>query len=371
MTVQKLLEVDKHEAQRLRKYLETHNVYDSSQKILIKNSSARIPIKSESDEDQLKEDISKNFGYSVQILVEETRGEKLNSPKNKLDLLKKRVSEQCGDVKDLPESYEIYGDLILIPSNSLLAESEQKEEVYDIICDIFRVNRIARKNAVVNDKFRSPRTDLLRGAEPWVHIVENRIRYNFDVTKSMFCRGNITEKMRVAKFDCSTEVVVDLFAGIGYFVLPYLVHANARHVYACEWNPNSVEALKVNLEDAGVADRCTVLLGDNREVAPSNVADRVNLGLIPSSEISWKTGVCALKPSGGVLHIHSNVEVKSNQTKQESFATTGQHILHCIQTLVKEHKEGDYCCEIVHTECVKSYAPRIYHVVFDLKISQK
>ena len=64
----------------------------------------------------------------------------------------------------------------------------------------------------------------------------------------------------IKKFDCSDEVVVDLFAGIGYFVLPYLgkhpqiiklknfelssfcsVHAKAKHVYACEWNPTSVE----------------------------------------------------------------------------------------------------------------------------------
>jgi len=42
--------------------------------------------------------------------------------------------------------------------------------------------------------------------------------------------------------------VVDLFAGIGYFTLPYLVHAGALHVHACEWNPAAVEALKKNLK---------------------------------------------------------------------------------------------------------------------------
>ena len=40
---------------------------------------------------------------------------------------------------------------------------------------------------------------------------------------------------------------------------------------------------------------------------------RVNLGLIPSSDISWKTAVKALKPTGGVLHIHTNVEERYNQ----------------------------------------------------------
>lgn len=37
--------------------------------------------------------------------------------------------------------------------------------------------------------------------------------YEFDVTKCMFSAGNITEKLRVAAFDCRGETVVDLYAG--------------------------------------------------------------------------------------------------------------------------------------------------------------
>ena len=51
----------------------------------------------------------------------------------------------------------------------------------------------------------------------------------------MFSSGNITEKMRVAKFDCTGQVVVDLYAGIGYYTLPYLVHAKGMVIIAsCE-----------------------------------------------------------------------------------------------------------------------------------------
>ena len=56
-------------------------------------------------------------------------------------------------------------------------------------------------------------------------------------------------------------------AGIGYFTLPYLVHAGASHVYACEWNPDAVESLRVNLALNRVEDRCTVLIGDNRQAS--------------------------------------------------------------------------------------------------------
>lgn len=37
--------------------------------------------------------------------------------------------------------------------------------------------------------------------------------YEFDVTRCMFSAGNITEKLRVAGFDCRGETVVDLYAG--------------------------------------------------------------------------------------------------------------------------------------------------------------
>ena len=47
-----------------------------------------------------------------------------------------------------------------------------------------------------------------------------------------------------------------------------LHRAKAKMVYACEWNPHAIEALRRNLEANSVADRCVVLEGDNRVTAP-------------------------------------------------------------------------------------------------------
>lgn len=47
------------------------------------------------------------------------------------------------------------------------------------------------------------------------------------------------------------------------------------------------------------------------QVCPRHIADRVNLGLIPSSRDGWPVACEALKPeSGGILHIHYNVNTK-------------------------------------------------------------
>ncbi|CAN6225692.1 unnamed protein product, partial [Urochloa humidicola] len=146
----------------------------------------------------------------------------------------------------------------------------------------------------------------------------------------MFSSGNRSEKLRVGQFNCRDEVVVDLFAGIGYFVLPFLVKANAKFVYACEWNPHAVEALRRNVHDNNVEDRCIILEGDNRVTAPKGVADRVCLGLLPSSECSWATAVKALRVEGGIMHIHGNVN-DSDETRWVD------NVVESISSIAKAH----------------------------------
>ena len=48
----------------------------------------------------------------------------------------------------------------------------------------------------------------------------------------MFSSGNVSEKARIARLDAGGEVVLDLFAGVGYWTLPLLVHAGAAAAVA-------------------------------------------------------------------------------------------------------------------------------------------
>jgi len=50
-----------------------------------------------------------------------------------------------------------------------------------------------------------------------------------------------------------------------------------------------------------------------------NVADRVNLGLLPSSEAGWHTACAALRSDcGGVLHIHATVTSRKLKSTPKS-----------------------------------------------------
>lgn len=218
---------------------------------------------------------------------------------------------------------------------------------------------------------------------------ENGIHYEWDITKVMFSPGNISEKQRLAQLDLRNSVVVDLFAGIGYFTLTFLVHSRAAFVHACEWNPDAIYWLKNNLKLNKIhPERYAILGGDNKIMAPRGVADHVNLGLIPSSEGSWEAGVAALRrDKGGVLHVHGNVDLhKKSKTKKchlqnNSYSTNanencgtpkfwqiwGDYVKNKIMQILKDlYPEEEWLVGVAGIFKVKSYGPRVDHLVVDI-----
>ncbi|KAL1514426.1 hypothetical protein AB1Y20_003526 [Prymnesium parvum] len=245
----------------------------------------------------------------------------------------------------LPAAWEKLGDVVLCRPSPAFAEAlarlsdAQRDAALGALALALRASRVGVQGRVEASLRRKSGAELLYPADAagWTVHTEQRIVYGLDVRRSMFSSGNGSEKARVGGWDCSAEVVADLYAGIGYFSLPYLVHARAKHLHACEWDDDALAALRYNLEANGVAARCTVHAGDNARSVEhfAAAADRVNLGLIPSSEAGWQVGVRALRAEGGL---------------------------------------GDYAREIgrdwridcKHVERVKWYAPRVRHVVVDV-----
>ncbi|XP_052797605.1 tRNA wybutosine-synthesizing protein 2 homolog isoform X1 [Mya arenaria] len=280
--------------------------------------------------------------------------------KSPLQVLKGRLQKLVSDngeawtpdlETDLPTHWERHGDLALVPDTAFCLPiwSNIGGEVWHCVADSLSCTRLARKSRVLKDGFRRPSVTLLYGDNGWVKQVDNGIRYSYDITRCMFSAGNITEKLRVASFDCRGETVVDLYAGIGYFTLPFLMYTGVAHVYACEWNPDAVEALKQNLRLNKVQDSCTVLFGDNRKVCPVGVADRVNLGLIPSSRDGWPVACRALKPTtGGILHIHHNVNTMSRQVGVTDMGCVQDHTWEQLDNAGYSRKhtklKSDDCC---------------------------
>jgi tRNA wybutosine-synthesizing protein 2 len=127
--------------------------------------------------------------------------------------------------EDLPKKWKLcQSELLILPSNCFqmshwTTNGTSINQFYSGIANCFKVKRVAQENRVKSDDFRSPNLKLLYGEDPLVRVVNNGITYEYDITKCMFSWGNITEKLRISTFDCTDEVVVDLFAGWIFFKL--------------------------------------------------------------------------------------------------------------------------------------------------------
>ncbi|CBZ51154.1 hypothetical protein NCLIV_042270 [Neospora caninum Liverpool] len=250
----------------------------------------------------------------------------------------------------LPRKFERLGNAVLLPAGSLdglrafLAEGEPQVGARRLEALMWK--QLARRlraetigvQAPITGPKRQSQVHILHGTSGVVHHQENGVVYHFDVTKCMFASGNGTERARFVNLirageSAEAETVVDLFCGIGYFSLAALTCAGVdrlKHLHACDWNRDALQffeaALALNHVDPG---RVTLNFCDSFQMPghgraqrhgeathseealgppPASLvgkADRVSLGLIPSSEQAWRTALSLIhRERGGMLHVH-------------------------------------------------------------------
>ena len=91
-------------------------------------------------------------------------------------------------------------------------------------------------------------------------------------------------------------------------------------------------------------------------MCPRGIADRVNLGLIPSSEQGWPVACAALNPlTGGILHVHDNVTTAPQQAVdcsrlQVNNLTPNNAMEHAVAQIQQGQKMGERS-----TKCSNEY----------------
>ena len=262
---------------------------------------------------------------------------------------------------EIPRKWERFSDIAILPSGSFRDEDWGDvvgPDLWKAVAHGLNVERLGVMGEVTG-RIRKSGVKMLLGDDDWVVRRENGVDYGYHVTKCMFSAGNVNERRRMGEIVRRGEVVVDLFAGIGYYSLPILVHSEAEHVHCCEWNNDAVESLEWSLERNNVSSLCTVHRGDNRETSKSigKVADRIIMGLLPTSERSFEAAMGVLSDSGGVIHVHGLAKPNEYSEWAEG-----------VMTEICNYREGSSVRKIAVNR-VKSYAPRWDHVVLDLEIN--
>ena len=256
----------------------------------------------------------------------------------------------------VPRRWERFADVAILPSGAFASEEWAHPGLWPAVALALGAGRLARMGEVTGE-LRESGVEMLIGDDDWVVRRESGVDYGYRMSSCMFSAGNVNERRRMGEVTQEGEVVVDLYAGIGYYTLPMLVHGGASMVHACEWNPEAVRALRWGLDANAVADRCVVHEGDNRGSAEHllGCADRVILGLLPSAEEGMGPALRVLGTSGE-LHVHG-LAPPTDHSGWES---------EVLGAVARGRPGSELSCSLTR---VKSYAPHWDHVVADVTVA--
>ena len=356
--------------------LDKYDLLNPDWKPLRKRDSLILPLKSGLKDEQLR--VLKDLSFEVHLINQEF--EKAELSNNPHAQLRRMVSNWLADtsngaelevlVSQLPQKWERYGDMIVLPERAFESDGwsellnrcseSQVEALWRCITKALSGKRLARQHPIAKDIFRSSQTELLFGESGWVEFTDHGVQFGFDATQVMFSSGNNTERRRIGNIPMDGEVVVDAYAGVGYYTLHMALRSQAMHVHAFEMNPQSIKGLQWAIKANHLENKITVHHGDNQLLLPNVYAqaDRCHLGLLPSSEHAWEHAIQCLKPSGGWLHIHMNVQ----EDDIESWRTA---TLEKLGILAEAHGRK-WSIESQHLEKVKWFSPKVRHVVLDV-----
>lgn len=253
----------------------------------------------------------------------------------------------------LPAKWEQFGEVLVLRLPHELDDHE--EEVAMAYASVLRVKSVLRDEGGVTGDLRTPVVRLLLGTDTVAVHRENEVLYRFDVSKLMFSSGNNDERARVAATPCDGEMVVDMFAGIGYFSIPLAVHQRPRKIIACELNPVSHSYLVENIGINHVEGIVEPVLGDNRSLEGESVADRVLMGYVKTTHEYLNTAFRLIK-NGGVIHYHETCPcdlLPARPVERLRAANPGGRV------------------EVLELREVKSYSPGVSHVVVDARVVKR
>ena len=238
--------------------------------------------------------------------------------------------------------------------NVLILDSKFHYESYEdlqILSKKHNVKTIMKIDHIQGTK-REPVYNILYGNETETIHKENGCLFKLDLSKVMWSKGNNNERLRIAKLVEDNEVVLDMFAGIGYFSIPIGVHSNAKHIYSIEINPNSYFYLCENIK-LNKLDNITPILGDCMVHAPKYKADRIVMGYVKTTHHYLNVAINSLN-EGGILHYHETVPEKLMNTRP-------------LERIISQ--AGNREVELLKLNKIKKYAPGVEHVVLDVKIT--
>ena len=318
------------EAETVRQKLLSKGSIDKTRKLVKRDGFIEIPVTDVAVEFPVIEQEKPEF-----YIPKKTLGSILDIPEKEKKLL--------------PSGWQLLGDVIIV---TLRKELEaHKFDVAKALLSMYSGCRTVLLDRGISGNMRQPMREIIAGDITEMIHRENGCQFKLDAMQIMYSQGNLAERKRMSRIG-KGEIVVDMFAGIGYFSIPMAVHSKPLKIYAIEINPVSFGYLKENIRLNRVEDIIEPVEGDCALVTPQGIADRVIMGYFDAHPYLEK-GISALV-HGGILHYHEAVPE----------AVEDRPVKRIIEAVEKIGRK----VEVIEARRIKKYAPGVWHVVVDAKI---
>jgi tRNA wybutosine-synthesizing protein 2 len=274
-----------------------------------------------------------------------------NKLRNKLE---NKLSEE--ELNYLPKGYQIVGSILLIKLNKNLLK--HKEIIGEKIIEILPYIKTVCLIKEIRKNIRKPEIEIIAGLKKTQTLnKEHGCKFLLDVSDIMWSKGNKNEKVRLMKIAKPKEIIVDMFAGVGYFSIILAKYSDPKKIYAIDINPKAIKYLRRNAWLNNVENEIEILQGDCRKFANllENTADRIIMGYLFNTE-KFLPYAFRIAKKNAIIHFHRTVKEEEIDEIKEK--------------LIKIGTRNKVKIKVLKIKKVKSYAPKIWHIVFDLKITK-
>ena len=170
---------------------------------------------------------------------------------NPFDKIKLGVDENLHE--KLPKKWKKIGEILIADFSQI--DPKNKPQIVNLYSKILNVKTVLQKNKI-NGELRKPdTTEILFGEDTETEIIEYGVKYRMDLSKTMWSPGNtgwrsiLDGPNKVSEFYRfnNPRIIIDYFAGIGYFTIQLAKGYPNAKIISIDKNPDSVKYLRENL----------------------------------------------------------------------------------------------------------------------------
>ncbi|WP_440770372.1 class I SAM-dependent methyltransferase [Natronorubrum sp. DTA28] len=256
------------------------------------------------------------------------------------------------DLLGFEPSYERLGRAALLDED----DDERAREIADAVLESdLPLETVLNKASKVKGETRIRDWDLLAGEDTAVVHREYGCEFALDLAAVYFSPRLATERHRVTEQVVDGERALDMFAGVGPFVIPFA--KRGAECVGVDVNEDAIEYLRENARRNGVADRVTAICEDVREVAGeyANWADRLVMNL-PHSADEFLESAVTLAGDDCVIHYYDI------QHEDDPFGPG--------ERAIRDAAEPEYEVSVETRRTVRSYAPHELNVCLDVRLER-